>query len=199
MDVPIFRLDRYTLPQAHSLTPVGQNLAGPAAVELEITRGRVQQRLRAVRSKVFLIGAANDSDLVLGDLQFPEAYAYLFVNGPEVSIRRLDAGPVLTVNGEPAQTAELFHGDRLAFGPFELRVRIAAAAARWQDSEDGSDDGAHDRTARRAASAKAPDEVESLLLDIRRGLAEDPPATDSVPAPHCRPLLPRVSSAPLRA
>lgn len=82
MDVPIFRLDRYTLPQAHILPD-------RATVELEITRGRVQQRVRGVRSKVFLIGAANDCDLVLGDLQFPEAYAYLFVNGHEVSIRRL--------------------------------------------------------------------------------------------------------------
>ena len=118
MDVPIFRLDRYTLPQAHILP-------NRAAVELEITRGRVQQRVRAVRSKVFLIGAANDCDLVLGDLQFPEAYAYLFVNGHEVSIRRLGSGPGLLVCGEPADTAELFHLDGRWERPRQLRACAA--------------------------------------------------------------------------
>jgi hypothetical protein len=100
-------------------------------------------------------------------LQFPEAYAYLFVNGSEVTIRRLGAGPELLVCGEPAETAELFHGDLIAFGPFELRVRITGPAI----------------------SAAPHDEVESLLLEIRAGLAaecrnasEDISACTSAPA-----------------
>src|SRR6187431_1689139 len=84
VDRPILRLDPQSLPQPHIL-PANDG----ARVSLEITRGRVQQRVRPVVGKVFLIGAASDCDLVLGDLQFPEAYAYVFVSGSRVSIRRL--------------------------------------------------------------------------------------------------------------
>jgi hypothetical protein len=180
MDVPIYRLDQYSLPQR-------QALPGQAQVELEITRGRVQQRVRPVKSKVFLIGAASDCDLVLGDLQFPEAYAYLFVNGSEVSIRRLGAGPELRVCGTVAEAADLFHGDLLAFGPFELRVRIA-----------------NPPEARATANAAPLDEVESLLGEIRRGLSDQelpidchsPPADQ---APSARLTLANLVSASLRA
>ena len=170
MEVPIYRLDHYSLPQPQNL---------PAAtVELEITRGRVQHRLRPVRSKVFLIGAASDCDLVLGDLQFPEAYAYLFVNGSEVSIRRLGSGPELRVGGVPTESAELFHGDRLAFGPFELQVRVAASRQREPSPgehtaqfETAELDTAELDTAE--LDAVELDKVETLLLDIRRGLAAE--------------------------
>ena len=117
MDAPIFRFDRYN--------PTGtQRSPSRPRVCLEITRGRVRQRLREVRNRVFLIGAATDCDLVLGDLSFPEAYAYMFVEGDEVNIRRLGVGPELVVEGETVESAELFHGDKLAFGPFEVQVLI---------------------------------------------------------------------------
>jgi hypothetical protein len=169
MDAPIFRLDRHSLPTPHSFT------IGPQ-VSLEITRGRVQQRIRHVRSRVFLIGAATDCDLVLGDLQFPEAYAYLFVSGSEVTIRRLGAGPDLVVCGERSESSELFHGDRVAFGPFEFQVRIDEPSGRRQqpaaglgpagDFEFGDDEGP-DR------GENGNDEVFLLLSDIRRALRED--------------------------
>jgi len=117
MDAPILRFDRYSPPEINFL-PVGPR------VSLEITRGRVRQRIRPVRGRVFLIGTDHDCDLVLGDLTFPEAYAYLFVQAAKLSIRRLGSGPVLTVCGEQVETADLFHGDWMAFGPFELRVVI---------------------------------------------------------------------------
>src|SRR2546429_475418 len=117
MDAPIFRFDRYNHPGPNLLS------VGPR-VSLEIMRGRVQQRIRPVRSKVFLIGTASDCDLVLGDLTFPEAYAYLFVQETKVTIRRLGAGPDLIVCGESVETAELLADDRVAFGPFELRLII---------------------------------------------------------------------------
>jgi hypothetical protein len=120
MDAPIFRIDRYSPPGPHKLPDRPR-------VWLEITRGRVRQRLRPVNSRVFLIGAANDCDLVLGDLSFPEAYAYLFAEGSEVTIRRLGTGPELIVAGESVESAELFHGDKLCFGPFELQVVIEAS------------------------------------------------------------------------
>jgi len=115
MDVPILRIDRHNQQEPHIL-PVGPR------VSLEITRGRVQQRIRPVRRPVFLIGTASDCDLVLGDLSFPESYAYLFVQDTKVSIRHLGGGPPLTICGDPTDAAELLHGDVVAFGPFELRV-----------------------------------------------------------------------------
>jgi hypothetical protein len=114
MDAPIYRFDRYE-PQK----PQTRRRTGLA---LEITRGQARQRLRPVRERVFLIGTASDCDLVLGDLSFPEAYAYLFVAGERVTIRRLGSGPPLFVCGEEVETAELFRGDAVTFGPFELRL-----------------------------------------------------------------------------
>jgi hypothetical protein len=165
MDAMALRFDQHNLPGPHILS------VGPR-VSLEITRGRVQERVRPIRGRVFLIGAASDCDLVLGDLQFPDAYAYVFVTGHEVTIRRLGAGPPLAVCGEFVESAELFHGDLIAFGPFELRLRIEEPSnsrnggrdpvpgCRSLSEDDDSDD--------------AIDEVRMLLADIRRALADEP-------------------------
>ena len=123
MDAQILRLDQYD--RAHA--------RGAARVTLEITRGKAQQRIRPVQGKVFLIGTASDCDLVLGDLSFPEVYAYVFVDGSKIGIRRLGAGPALVVSGEPTERAELFQGDEVQFGPFGLRVLVESVAA-----EDGN-------------------------------------------------------------
>jgi pSer/pThr/pTyr-binding forkhead associated (FHA) protein len=129
-------------------------------------RGRVRERLRQIRGKVFLIGAASDCDLVLGDLTFPEAYAYVFVSGTDVSIRRLGTGPTLSVCGEEVESSELFHGDLIQLGSFELRVVIdhpprrapaRPAASHWPTHEPEDDSG----------EESAVDEVRSLLADIR--------------------------------
>jgi len=165
MDAPILRLDRQSLPEPHILPPAPR-------VSLEITRGRVRERLRQIPGKVFLIGSASDCDLVVGDLQFPEAYAYVFVSGTDVSIRRLGSGPVLVVGGEQVESAELFHGDVIEMGQFELRVVIDHPPRRvrtdrsshdWQPQD--ADDDSDEQSAR--------DEVRSLLSDIRQALAED--------------------------
>jgi hypothetical protein len=165
MDAPILRLDRQSLPGPHIL---------PAAprVCLEILRGRVRERRREIAGKVFLIGAASDCDLVLGDLQFPEAYAYIFVSGTEVTIRRLGSGPVLVVCGEEVEQAELFHGDLVELGPFELRVVIEHPPRRARHDEDA--DRPCDVEAREDdGRQEATDEVRSLLADIRQALAGD--------------------------
>ncbi len=117
MAAPILRFDRYSSPEPHIL-PLAPRVA------LEITRGRVQQRIRPVRGRVFLIGTASDCDLVLGDLAFPEAYAYLFVQDSHIAVRRLGSGPELMVAGEVIEAAEVQNGDRISFGPFEVRVVI---------------------------------------------------------------------------
>jgi len=165
MDVPIYRLDRHSLPSPHSFS------IGPQ-VSLEITRGRVQQRVRQVKSRVFLIGAATDCDLVLGDLQFPEAYAYLFVNGREVTIRRLGSGPELAVGGECVESADLFHGDRVAFGPFEIQVRIDESPTRRREMR-GADAGRESFAADEGETDSGDDDALLFLADIRRALNED--------------------------
>ena len=111
---------------------------------------------------------------MLGDLQFPEAYAYLFVSGSEVTIRRLGAGPELVVCGERSESSELFHGDRVSFGPFEFQVRIDEpsggrqppvhpwTACDFEFDDEGPDHGEN-----------STDEVFLLLSDIRRALRED--------------------------
>ena len=143
-------------------------------MSLEITRGRVQQRVRPIAGKVFLIGAASDCDLVLGDLQFPEAYAYVFVSGSRVTIRRLGSGPELLVCGEPVETGELFHGDLLELGPFELRVLIDEAPrdSRHDDEECDSFSAALRQSAELAGAIH---EVRMLLVDVRRAFADESP------------------------
>src|SRR5438552_194484 len=128
MDAPILRFDRYSSPEPHIL-PLAPRVA------LEITRGRVQQRIRPVRGRVFLIGTASDCDLVLGDFAFPEAYAYLFVQNSKIAIRWLGSGPELMVSGEIIESAELQDSDRITFGPFEMRVVIEDAAHRPAPAE----------------------------------------------------------------
>jgi hypothetical protein len=157
MDAPILRFDRHSQPKPHIL-PVGPR------VSLEIIRGLARQRVRPICGRVFLIGTANDCDLVLGDLSFPEAYAYLFVQGTNVTIRRLGAGPELIVCGECVESAELFHSDVLSLGPFELRVVIDEPA-----------------TLRRAAartSASLSSEASLFLKEIYQALDADELSTD---------------------
>jgi hypothetical protein len=164
MDAPILRLDRHSLPAPHNF-PVAEILPGTTRVALEITRGRVKQRLRPIAGRVFLIGTANDCDLVLGDLQFPEAYAYMFVAGSQVSIRRLGAGPELMVCGETVDSCELFHGDLVEFGPFELRVVIDDAPQRPRAEDD--EIAVADTIPLEDGIASPIDEVRALLADIR--------------------------------
>jgi hypothetical protein len=174
MDRPILRLDRQSLPRPHSSTAAVQSPSA-ARVALEITRGRVQQRIRPIAGKVFLIGAASDCDLVLGDLQFPEAYAYVFVSGCRVSIRRLGTGPELLVCGEPAESAELFHGDLVELGPFELRVLIEDAPRGGSRLDDGREPTSAVARGMEAETAAAVHEVRVLLMEVRRQLAGEPP------------------------
>jgi Inner membrane component of T3SS, cytoplasmic domain len=185
MDRPVLRIDPHSLRQPHSLPALAEQPSG-ARVSLEITRGRVQQRIRPVSGKVFLIGAASDCDLVLGDLQFPEAYAYVFVTGNRVSIRRLGAGPVLLVCGEPVESGELFHGDLVELGPFELRVLIedAPRGGRGSDDEMDSPPGAMGMDAEQAGAVH---EVRLLLMEIRRQMAGETPVLrmyDELPEEH---------------
>jgi predicted component of type VI protein secretion system len=114
----IIRIDRH----AHAERG-GQSVA---PVELEILRGHARQRRRPVNVPVFLIGTAEDCDLVLGDPAIPEVHTYLYLKADDVTIRTLGAAPQLEVEGIAVETARLRDGDRFAIGPFAFRVHIGA-------------------------------------------------------------------------
>ena len=107
--------------------PLGspENGVGPR-VELEIVRGRARNKRRPVAGKAYLIGAAEDCDLVLGDPQFPQVAAYV-LRGPQgVSIRWLGVGPELTINGQVAtESTVVADQDLVRMGPYEFRFHIA--------------------------------------------------------------------------
>ncbi|MCH8922217.1 MAG: FHA domain-containing protein [Planctomycetes bacterium] len=94
-------------------------------VELEIVRGAARARKRRVTGPAFLIGRALDSDLVLGDPQFPEAHCYILIDPRGVTIRHMGDGPRLLVNDEEVSTQALCDGDTIGTGPYEFLVCIS--------------------------------------------------------------------------
>jgi hypothetical protein len=112
-------------------------------VELEISRGRARQLVRPIEGLVYLIGAAEDNDLVLADSQFPDSHSYLLRSPLGLTLCWLGEGPEVTVDGVPALgTALLPDGSRLRTGPFEFRVRLTwptVAEAQASDSVDAED------------------------------------------------------------
>ena len=132
-------------------------------VELEIAQGEARSLTRQVQGPVYLIGTAADCDLVLGDLQFPEVFAYLFLTERGVSLRRLGAGPVLTVNGRLTQSTPLLDGDVLSMGRYQFCLRI-----QWiQNAKPGLSNSSED-PARKVATEQAIAEVNDLLCSVRR-------------------------------
>src|SRR5688500_12822094 len=120
MTPSLTRFDRQSSPHPHGLS------CG-ARVTLEIVRGRARQRCREVTETVFLIGSAADCDMVLGDPEFPSAYAYLDVNDGGVTLRSLGGGPELLVGGLPVSTVAavtIQDDDLIELGPLAMRIRI---------------------------------------------------------------------------
>jgi hypothetical protein len=94
-------------------------------VELEIVRGAARQRKRRIAGPAFLIGRADDSDLVLGDCEFPEAHSYILLGSQGVTIRYMGAGPELKVNDRAVSSSTLCDGDTIGSGPYEFLVRVS--------------------------------------------------------------------------
>ena len=164
-----------------------ETLAGPHVrqtlpqVTLEILRGRAKRRIRAVTGPAFLIGAARDSDLVLGDPRFPEAHSYLLLEPDGVALRWLGFGPEIFVNGQEVRRARLGDGDLLTTGPYEFRIAVGG-----RDSENSGSCGPTSSRRRLqsrgeskgrvdplppAASESALAQIHELLSDIRESLA----------------------------
>lgn len=148
----------YRLDAAHP-SPPRPTLLLPE-VALEIVRGQARQRLRQVSAAAFLIGAANDCDLVLGDHRFAEVHSYLFRRPGQVTLRRIGFEPELSVNGQVVDFVSLADGDRIRTGPFEFRIHITrssvtdAGSARLSSTETPN-------------HTEAAEEVRRLLADVR--------------------------------
>ncbi|MCE9555975.1 MAG: FHA domain-containing protein [Planctomycetes bacterium] len=150
--------DRHSLARPNHLTKLPQ-------VELEITRGRARNLVRAMRGTTFLIGSGSECDLVLGDPQFQDVHGYLLIGAQGLVIRHLGFDPELTVDGRPVRKALLWNQARIRTGPFEFRVHIRNAAADSELNRGGWDvvDGG-------AAAAEL--DAEGSPLRVFRGLDE---------------------------
>jgi len=174
-----------------------QDLPAAANVELEIVRGAARHTRRKVTGKVFLIGSACDCDLVLGDEQFPEAYAYLFLQDGEVTVRHLGSGPAVLIEGERVQARRLKDGDVLECGPYAFRLVISepeprgrkpkpisaphfALAAEQSPSLPSAEDVLGLRVAR--------EEVSRLLADIAAALEIHTEEVKLLPWPEQKPM-----------
>lgn len=102
----------------------GQGRRSGAA--LRIARGLVNQREREIEVPVFTLGSAGDCDLILGDEQFPELYAYILRTHDGYRLRCLAADPILTVNAEETVVTQLENGDRIRCGPYEFHFQKSA-------------------------------------------------------------------------
>jgi len=142
-------------------------------VGLEIVRGKASRRIREVNPPVFLIGTAEDCDLVLGDLRFPEAFAYIYVTVRGVSVRHLGDGPELYVNGELTETALLEDGDILEMGAYEFQAHIQERVPRGREqTERGWEEGLRETDFLGLDAAM--DDVWDLLARIRANVALEP-------------------------
>ncbi|WP_158261255.1 MULTISPECIES: FHA domain-containing protein [Pirellulaceae] len=97
-----------------------------SGASLRIARGQVNQREREIEVPVFTLGSAGDCDLVLGDEQFPELYAYILRTHDGYRLRCLVAEPILTVNAEDMVIKQLEDGDRIRCGPYEFHFQKSA-------------------------------------------------------------------------
>lgn len=164
-----------------------QDLPAPQSIELEIVRGAARHTRRPVVGKVFLIGSACDCDLVLGDEQFPDAYAYLFVQDGEVTVRHLGSGPAVLVGGERVQARRLSDGDVLECGPYAFRLVIRTPEPKPRKDKPAA--GPHFALAAETKCSLVPaedvlglrlarEEVSQLLADIAAALQADSPTND---------------------
>ncbi len=80
-----------------------------------------------INQPLFVIGRAEDCDLVLKDPQFSDYHAYVLVRDGQVTLRHLGVAPKVAVNGRWMQWGELCHGDRIRTGPYEFTLRVIPA------------------------------------------------------------------------
>ncbi|UUO08138.1 FHA domain-containing protein [Blastopirellula sp. J2-11] len=159
---------KYELHAAHALQGAHRRPARLQA-ELLIRRGRAEKPSRPITPPLFLIGSGNDCDLVLGDPQFPDSYAYIYHRGSQLTLRWFGEGPELTVNGEPFTDGKLADGDRVRCGPYEFQLAVTSGGGAKENR----------RTLQQIiGNAKATEEtareaVENLISQVKQNLFGD--------------------------
>jgi len=146
----------------------------PYEVEIEILRGRAQNRHRVVAAPVYLIGAAADCDLVLADPRIPDVHTYLYVTPHGVSLRHLGFEPDLEIDGSTTEYAQLHDGQRFRLGQaYEFRIHIRSTSGRNDSKRILRLDTAHHRAS--APNAEFGHEtVYALLAEVRTRLRSEP-------------------------
>lgn len=164
----MFSHDRLQLGSGPPQARATSNLLTDHIVELEIVRGRARRKRRPIAVPAYLIGRAEDCDLVLADERFPEAFAYILIRGRQVLLRHLGFAPTLSVNRKVVTQTPLRDGDLLETGPYEFRVHIRPL----EDGHSGAGEpcgrrGIRPETARAVAHAEALAEAMDLIRCIR--------------------------------
>jgi pSer/pThr/pTyr-binding forkhead associated (FHA) protein len=137
---------------------------GLPRVTVEITRGRARVTIREVHVSAYLIGGAEDCDLILADPRFPDVHAYILRHHDGVTLRYLGSKPALTVNNRLMRTTELFDGDCIATGPYEFTIHIESSGSRVGPRRPAYLRMSTDRRRTVSANASAKGEVEAVRL-----------------------------------
>jgi hypothetical protein len=165
--------DRLQLNNNPGASRESSDLLADHSIELEIVRGHARRRRRPVCVPAYLIGRADDCDLVVGDDRFPHAYAYLLVRGKQLLLRHLGFAPQLCVNGVPVTQLPLSDGDSIEAGPYEFRVHIRHLEAATEYPHASGAGGLRPRAARAVAQTEALAEALDLLRCIREEVLGD--------------------------
>lgn len=147
---------------------------GELRVALEIIQGQAKHRFRPIEAPAYLIGAAPDCDLVLGDPQFPEVHSCIRIKDGKVTVRHLGFSPNLVVNGRLISHARLIDGDQIQTGSYQFGVHIDYVETELDDPQQQREVQAvevyrEDRVNREMGEAR----LKSLLHDIRICLDEN--------------------------
>jgi hypothetical protein len=169
----MFIYDRLALNTGSGASRETSDLLADHSIELEIVRGHARRRRRPVCVPAYLIGRADDCDLVVGDDRFPHAYAYLLVRGKQLLLRHLGFAPELRVNGVPVTQLPLGDGDSIQAGPYEFRVHIRHFDAAAVSGAAPFAGGIRPATARAVAQTEALAEALDLIRCIREEVLGD--------------------------
>ena len=93
-------------------------------VELWVEQGLVHHRRRAMKEPVFLIGSADDCDLVLKLPEMPKVHSYLLRSPEGVAFRQLAQVYPISLNGALRDTGVVRDGDVLELGPFRFLMAV---------------------------------------------------------------------------
>lgn len=147
----------------------------PWEVKLEVIRGQAKNKLRAVRTPAYLIGAADDCDMVLGDPRFSDVHICILIKPEGVWLRHVGFLPEITVNGIKTTKLLLADGDVLRTGPYEFRINIFKRLER-PDSDSTDEistriDAPHLRIHPASMDAEVRSQVAQLVADIRSAMS----------------------------